>query len=262
MTPLAQPGNPRPRMFRYPAERSLQNALGFNNAGAAALRRRLASRAPTGLPAGGGEHRQEQGDTGRGRRGRLLDAGRESRRAVGLPGGQRLVSEHAWSARPAGVRAPAATARAPDRPDGSADPDQTGARSARRRGPSSRCRGRRRRSLGGGVVQHNDGLLSAAGRARLRRPERGRPAAAEFRSSGRGRRGPGRLDDAGQRRGNRFGGRGLPPSQGGCGSRRVVQRAGVRGPGSGAQDASGAARADGPRRRADDRRGGGRRASR
>ena len=41
VTPLAQPGNPRPRLFRYPAEASLQNRLGFNNAGADALARRL-----------------------------------------------------------------------------------------------------------------------------------------------------------------------------------------------------------------------------
>jgi dihydroorotate dehydrogenase len=37
-----QPGNPRPRLFRYPAERSLQNSLGFNNSGLEAMRRRLA----------------------------------------------------------------------------------------------------------------------------------------------------------------------------------------------------------------------------
>jgi dihydroorotate dehydrogenase len=41
VTPLPQAGNPRPRLFRYPGERSLQNALGFNNRGLAAMRRRL-----------------------------------------------------------------------------------------------------------------------------------------------------------------------------------------------------------------------------
>jgi len=33
----AQPGNPRPRAFRYPVERAVINRMGFNNAGAAAL---------------------------------------------------------------------------------------------------------------------------------------------------------------------------------------------------------------------------------
>ncbi|PYQ54987.1 MAG: dihydroorotate dehydrogenase (quinone), partial [Acidobacteria bacterium] len=52
VTPLAQPGNPRPRLFRYPEARSLQNALGFNNAGMAALRRRLARAYPAPFPLG------------------------------------------------------------------------------------------------------------------------------------------------------------------------------------------------------------------
>jgi dihydroorotate dehydrogenase len=46
VTPLAQAGNPRPRLFRHSNERSLQNALGFNNAGLAAMRRRLERAAP------------------------------------------------------------------------------------------------------------------------------------------------------------------------------------------------------------------------
>ncbi len=37
VTPLPQPGNPRPRMFRHPKLRTLQNALGFNNRGMAAM---------------------------------------------------------------------------------------------------------------------------------------------------------------------------------------------------------------------------------
>jgi dihydroorotate dehydrogenase len=52
VTPLPQPGNPRPRLFRHPAERSLQNALGFNNAGMAAMRRRLARVHPAPIPLG------------------------------------------------------------------------------------------------------------------------------------------------------------------------------------------------------------------
>src|SRR5690606_29053794 len=41
VTPRPQPGNPRPRLFRLPAEEALVNRLGFNNEGAGALRRRL-----------------------------------------------------------------------------------------------------------------------------------------------------------------------------------------------------------------------------
>ena len=52
VTPLPQPGNPRPRLFRHPAERSLQNALGFNNGGMAALRRHLEKVYPFSLPLG------------------------------------------------------------------------------------------------------------------------------------------------------------------------------------------------------------------
>jgi len=52
VTPLPQPGNPRPRLFRHAAERSLQNALGFNNGGLQAMRRRLARLYPFALPLG------------------------------------------------------------------------------------------------------------------------------------------------------------------------------------------------------------------
>jgi dihydroorotate dehydrogenase len=41
VTARAQPGNPKPRMFRFPAERALVNRMGFNNAGATALSGRL-----------------------------------------------------------------------------------------------------------------------------------------------------------------------------------------------------------------------------
>lgn len=44
VTPLAQTGNPRPRVFRLPADRGVVNRLGFNNEGHAALRARLAAR--------------------------------------------------------------------------------------------------------------------------------------------------------------------------------------------------------------------------
>ncbi len=44
VTAQAQPGNPRPRMFRLPADRAIVNRMGFNNGGAAAAAARLAGR--------------------------------------------------------------------------------------------------------------------------------------------------------------------------------------------------------------------------
>ena len=41
VTARAQPGNPTPRLFRYPAQRALINRLGFNNDGADAIAERL-----------------------------------------------------------------------------------------------------------------------------------------------------------------------------------------------------------------------------
>lgn len=45
LTPLAQPGNPRPRMARLVEDQALINRLGFNNGGQAAAIPRLANRA-------------------------------------------------------------------------------------------------------------------------------------------------------------------------------------------------------------------------
>jgi dihydroorotate dehydrogenase len=47
VTALAQPGNPRPRLFRLPRDRALVNRMGFNNQGAEAAARRLARRRRT-----------------------------------------------------------------------------------------------------------------------------------------------------------------------------------------------------------------------
>jgi dihydroorotate dehydrogenase len=44
VTPLPQPGNPRPRLFRLMRDRAVINRMGFNNQGAAAMARRLAVR--------------------------------------------------------------------------------------------------------------------------------------------------------------------------------------------------------------------------
>jgi len=48
VTPEAQAGNPRPRMFRLPADRAAINRYGFNNDGMEAIRARLAARRPGG----------------------------------------------------------------------------------------------------------------------------------------------------------------------------------------------------------------------
>ncbi len=48
-TPLAQSGNPKPRLFRLPADRAIINRLGFNNAGHAAMLQRLGSRTSGGV---------------------------------------------------------------------------------------------------------------------------------------------------------------------------------------------------------------------
>lgn len=42
ITALAQPGNPKPRAFRYPSEEAVINRMGFNNEGAEAIAKRLA----------------------------------------------------------------------------------------------------------------------------------------------------------------------------------------------------------------------------
>ncbi|MBE7536856.1 MAG: quinone-dependent dihydroorotate dehydrogenase [Opitutaceae bacterium] len=48
VTALAQPGNPRPRLFRYPSEGAVINRMGFNNDGAASVAERLKGHAPPG----------------------------------------------------------------------------------------------------------------------------------------------------------------------------------------------------------------------
>ncbi len=47
-----QAGNPRPRLFRLPADRAVVNRMGFNNDGAEAVARRLARRRPPGVVLG------------------------------------------------------------------------------------------------------------------------------------------------------------------------------------------------------------------
>jgi dihydroorotate dehydrogenase len=49
VTPLPQPGNPRPRLFRLPEDRGVINRMGFNGEGLEAARSRLATRARRGF---------------------------------------------------------------------------------------------------------------------------------------------------------------------------------------------------------------------
>jgi dihydroorotate dehydrogenase len=52
VTAQAQPGNPKPRLYRLPEDHALINRLGFNNEGATAIAAKLAAReARGGLPA-------------------------------------------------------------------------------------------------------------------------------------------------------------------------------------------------------------------
>lgn len=50
-TPVAQPGNPKPRLFRLTEDRAAINRFGFNNDGAQAIAARLADK-PQGIPVG------------------------------------------------------------------------------------------------------------------------------------------------------------------------------------------------------------------
>ncbi len=52
VTPLPQPGNPRPRLFRLSEDRAAINRLGFNNEGAEAVFARVASAQMGGTPLG------------------------------------------------------------------------------------------------------------------------------------------------------------------------------------------------------------------
>lgn len=53
VTPKAQPGNPKPRMFRLKADKALINRMGFNNQGLDAIKKRLSKIKRNGLIIGG-----------------------------------------------------------------------------------------------------------------------------------------------------------------------------------------------------------------
>jgi dihydroorotate dehydrogenase len=61
VTALAQPGNPRPRLARLPADRAVVNRMGFNNDGAAVVARRLAARSSVTPRHGSDGHRRRLG---------------------------------------------------------------------------------------------------------------------------------------------------------------------------------------------------------
>lgn len=52
VTPLAQPGNPKPRLFRIPEQKTIQNAMGFNNDGMVKIRKRVERVYPLDVPLG------------------------------------------------------------------------------------------------------------------------------------------------------------------------------------------------------------------
>ncbi|MAT55289.1 MAG: dihydroorotate dehydrogenase (quinone) [Saprospirales bacterium] len=53
VTPVGQPGNPQPRLFRLPADEAVINRMGFNNDGVEAMVRRLKKGRPEGVIIGG-----------------------------------------------------------------------------------------------------------------------------------------------------------------------------------------------------------------
>ena len=61
-TPRAQPGNPKPRLFRLPEDGAVINRFGFNNDGVAAIARRIAppSEIPKGLNLGANKDSQDK----------------------------------------------------------------------------------------------------------------------------------------------------------------------------------------------------------
>ncbi len=50
VTPVAQVGNPKPRLFRYPKYESVQNAMGFNNDGSKKIKERVKKLYPCEIP--------------------------------------------------------------------------------------------------------------------------------------------------------------------------------------------------------------------
>ena len=112
VTPLPQPGNPRPRLFRLPRDEGVINRLGFNSEGADAVLRRLAARADAGgivgvnVGANKDSHRPHR---------RLCAPDRDVRAGRELFHLQHLLAQYAGPARPAAGPGVRRAARARDR---------------------------------------------------------------------------------------------------------------------------------------------------
>ncbi len=52
VTPMPQEGNPKPRLFRFPEQNSIQNAMGFNNQGLEEVKKRVSTYYPYKIPLG------------------------------------------------------------------------------------------------------------------------------------------------------------------------------------------------------------------
>ncbi len=65
ITPLPQSGNPKPRMFRFPEFKSIQNAMGFNNDGMVKIAKRVDKIYPFAIPLGAniGKNKQTSQDS-------------------------------------------------------------------------------------------------------------------------------------------------------------------------------------------------------
>ena len=100
VTPRPQPGNPRPRLFRLSEDRAVINRMGFNNEGMEAVAARLAARRHHGI-VGINIGANKDSDRPHRRLPRRLHASCAARR---LRHDQRLVAQHAGTARPAKSR--------------------------------------------------------------------------------------------------------------------------------------------------------------
>jgi dihydroorotate dehydrogenase len=106
VTAKAQPGNPKPRIFRYPEQQALINRLGFNNDGADVVGERLGKLRASGrwprIPIGiniGKSKVTELGDAADDYRYSF----RKASGICGLRGAQRQLAEHARLARLTGA---------------------------------------------------------------------------------------------------------------------------------------------------------------
>ena len=110
VTPLAQAGNPQPRVFRLINERGVINRLGFNNGGHAAALARLKARPARGIVGVNIGANKDATD----RTGDYVTGIDDVLRRRQLLHRQHLVAQHAGPARPPGAGRPRRTARPRD----------------------------------------------------------------------------------------------------------------------------------------------------